>query len=81
MKILARVSEDPPRYILIAIEGDTLKNSIRCLIRKGSYSRAILAALKKGDTIREVMQGDLAGEEADLILTAKRAHWDLMCRR
>ncbi len=81
MRILARVSEYPPRYILIAIGKDALKNSIRRLIRKGSYSRAILAALKKGDVIREVMQGELAGEEADLILTADRAHWDLMCRR
>ena len=77
MKILAKIEKAPSRYALIHLVDKANGDRIHRLINKGKYKQAILEALKKADSFKEVYEIEKESIRANLILTESSAHWDL----
>jgi len=77
MKILICCAKHPTRKYLVDLLSNTLINEITSLVNNKKHSEAIFTAFSKGSFVGEVYSEDLAGIEADLILSESNARWDL----
>lgn len=78
MKVLIKIKGNSTQRLLIRLIGKELAEEVKNLVNSGRHSRAIVTALSKGKFIRELAERDLTRIDADLILTEKHAHRDLL---
>ena len=77
MNILVEVDGNAGTYILICLINKLVCEKMCRLITEERYYEAILEVLKSGSSFQAVSVISRKNIKADLILTAKSAHWDL----
>ena len=78
MLILIKIQKNPEKRFLVKLQEPELVDEVKDLIRGSKYSKAVVTALSKGKFLREVAQDEVHFAEANMILTEKNAHYDLM---
>ena len=78
MKILIKIHRSPEQCYLVEISNVTVLNRIQKLINKGKHSNAIVAAFLNSESLQEINVQNLSDIGADLILTEKHLHYDLL---
>ena len=78
MLILIKIQNNPEQRFLVKLHKPELVDEVQDLIRVNKYSKAVVTALSKGKFLREVALDEVAFVEANMILTEKNVHKDLM---
>ena len=77
MKILIRTKQGGG-HLLVKITGEETIKQVLYHINKGAYLNAIDIITEKGNILEKVRETDLPLIEANLIITEKQAHFDLL---
>ena len=77
MRILVSLKNSPNQRYLVNLVTQSLIKEVRKLIENRKHSQAMAVVVSKGAFEREVSEKELAAIDADLILTASNARWDL----
>ncbi|MBF0217431.1 MAG: hypothetical protein HQL30_10610 [Candidatus Omnitrophica bacterium] len=78
MKVLAKAKKID-NYILLEIVNKKAIEQITALITSGLYVKAIEESFKEGQVLEALGENVRTNVNAEVILTEKSAHWDLMC--
>jgi hypothetical protein len=77
MRVLVLLSSNPGDGFLVNLHTEELVREIKRYLAKRNNSKAMVTALTKGKIEREVGHGEAQDVKAELVLTKKRACWDL----
>ena len=78
MKVLIVIKRSPMRRFLVDLPTSKLVKEVAQLLSKRRNSQAITTALAKGRFNREIPENETHTIKADIILSEKSAHRDLM---
>lgn len=77
MRVLVIVERSPAKRYLVKLYTEELINEVRQLINQKRHTQAITTVFAKGRLEREVLEEDLPGLDADVILSKDTARWDV----
>ena len=77
MKVLIKL-KGPSTYLLVKVTEDETINEVLSLVNKRLYLNAIETIVAKGVVIRDVKEFEVHLVEANLIITERQAHFDLL---
>ena len=77
MKVLIKLKR-PAVYLLVKVTANEIINEVLSFVNQGLYSNAIETIAANGVIIRDVKELELHLVEANLIISEKQAHFDLM---
>lgn len=80
MKVLINLSRSPNQRYLVSLLTKELIKEVTCLINDRKHTEAMITAFRKGTIERELNGDDERGIDADLILSATNARWDIKKR-
>ena len=78
MKILVITHNSPEKITLVKLPNRKLIDEIKILINRDMRKKAIKKVLQEGKVLQEVTRENMGLMDAELILTEKTAHYDLM---
>ena len=78
MKVLVIIKRSPAQRYLVYLSTQGLIHEVRNLINNKRHSQAIVTILSKGILERNISKEELPIIKADLMLSERNAHWDLM---
>lgn len=78
MKILVILERSPKYRFLVKLKDEKLARDIKRLVDRKKYSTAMVKAVYFGSFEKEILAEELPFTGADLILSEKSAHWDLL---
>lgn len=78
MKILLKVQKSPAQFFLVGLSNKKMIARIKGLVKQGKYSKAMLTVLAEGDSFQKITEQNIPQIHADIILTNKNAHWNLI---
>lgn len=78
MRVLVTIKRSPAQRYLVHLITQELIHEVKSLINNKRHSQAIVTILSKGILERKVSNEELPIIKADLVLSERNAHWDLV---